>query len=71
MSPRRHPSALIVVVFLLTGSLATACGGSSGHSDTPATVKMMTQEQMDQLQTKIEQAVASNGVEGTTTTTSR
>lgn len=69
MPSRRHRSALLVVLVLVTGSLATACGGSSGRSDTPATVQMMTQEQMDQLQTKIEQAVASNGVEGTTTTT--
>jgi hypothetical protein len=69
MSPRRHRTALLVALCLGIGSPATACGGSSGDSDTPSTVKMMTQEQMDEIQKKVEQAVASNGVPGTTTTT--
>lgn len=72
MSPiRLRPVALALALVALPAGVLPACGGSSGGSETPTTaVKFLTEGQMNELQKKVEQAVASNGVgDGSTTST--
>jgi hypothetical protein len=64
--PRRVPLFTLVVTALLALSPLAACGGSGTGSDTPTTIVMMTDQQMDELQEKVRKAVE-EGPYGSTT----
>jgi hypothetical protein len=63
----RSRSALLTALVLLTPLALVACGRSDGGgSNTPTTLVMMTDEQMDELQEKVRKAVEESPYGSTT-----
>jgi ABC-type glycerol-3-phosphate transport system substrate-binding protein len=65
---RSRPATLFTLALTAVSALVplAACGGSGAKSDTPTTIVMMTDQQMDELQEKVRKAVEESPYGSTT-----